>query len=135
MSGDIWKSHFFENSEQNILMKIKRYVSMIYLVILILAILFGVSLSANEFMFYNILIMPLIGAMSYVILKKKAIGMCLAVFVIVYLRWLYDSMGYAFEGYFVQAFVPPLIWGLIYVGLTILGVIVAFLLHYGLKKE
>ena len=125
----------FENSEQHILIKLKRYISTICLVILILGILFGVSLSANQFMFYNVLIMPFIGAMSYVILKKKALYVCVAIFVVVYLRWLYDSMGYAFEGDLIQAFVPPFIWSLIYVGLTIFGVIIAFLLHYGLKKE
>lgn len=125
----------FENSDKKILKDIKKNLTHICLVIIGLGILFGISLSANQFMFYNILIMPAIGYISYFSLKKKAIYVCVVVFVTVYLRWLYDSFGYFLEGYFVQAFVPPLWWSLIYLALTVSGVLIAALLHFGFRKE
>ena len=129
------KEVVFENSEKEILIKIKRNLTGICLVIIIVGILFGISLSANELMFYNILIMPAIGGISYFAFKKKVIYIAIAVFATVYLRWLYDSFGYALNGSLIQAFIPPLGWALIYLALVVFGIIVAMLLHYGFRKE
>ncbi|MFI3215155.1 MAG: zf-HC2 domain-containing protein [Eubacteriales bacterium] len=125
----------FEDSDKKILKDIKKNLTHICLIIIGLGMLFGISLSANQFMFYNILIMPAIGGISYFSLKKKSIYVCTAVFITVYLRWLYDSFGYALNGNLVQAFIPPLWWALIYTGLTLFGILVAMLLHFGFKKE
>ena len=126
---------FFEDSDKKILKDIKKNLTHICLIIIGLGILFGISLSANQFMFYNILIMPIIGGIAYFSLKKKSIYVCVTVFVIVYLRWLYDSFGYALNGNFVQAFIPPLWWALIYLALTVFGVLIAALLYFGFRKE
>lgn len=101
----------------------------------ILGIALGMILSTNQLMFYNLLLMPLIGGVSYFCFKKKALYTCIAVFVVGYLRWLYDSFGYALNGSFTQAFIPPLFWAVIYLSLTLLGIFIAGLLHFGLRKE
>ena len=125
----------FEDSDSHIIAKIKKNLTRILVIIIALGILFGISLSASSFMFYNVLIMPVIGAVSYFAFKKKSLFLCLAIFIIVYLRWVYDSIGYVIEGSLVQAFLPPLFWALIYLGLTVLGVVIAFLLCFGFGKE
>ncbi len=125
----------FSSSDPKIISKIKKHLLKLSLSIIVLAMLFGISLSANQFMFYNILIMPTIGAISYFSLKKKAVFSCLAIFVLVYLRWFFHSSGYLLEGNLLQAFLPPLWWAIIYLGLTVFGVVVAMLLRFGFGKE
>ena len=125
----------FQNSDKAIISKLKKNLIFIAIGIISLATVFGISLSASEFMFYNILIMPTIGAISYISLKKKFFYSCIGVFLVVYLRFLYDSFGYALNGSVMQAFIPPLYWAIIYLGLTLFGVLIAFLLNFGFKKE
>ena len=125
----------FEKSDAKIISKIKNHLIKISLVIITLGVLLGISISANQFMFYNILIMPIIGGIAYFSLKKKALYACVSVFVIVYLRWLYDSLGYALKGDFMQAFVPPFWWAFIYFGLMMFGVLISALLCFGFRKE
>ena len=125
----------FEDSDKIILSQLKRSLGKIFIIVIGLGILFGISLAGNQLMFYNILIMPTIGAISYFVLRKRAAYVCLAIFILVYLRWLYDSFGYALNGSFIQAFLPPLWWAIIYLGLTMIGVVIAILLVFGFSKE
>ncbi len=125
----------FGESDKNIISKLKKHVAKISFVVISLCILFGISLSANQFMFYNVLIMPAIGLASFFTLKHKSIFVALSVFALVYLRWLSDSIGLAFDGYFLQAFAVPFSWALIYFSLVSLGILIGFLLHFGFRKE
>lgn len=125
----------FVDEDKKIVSKLRRNLRNIMMTIAILSIFFGISLSATQFMFYNIIIMPSIGAVGYVLFKKKSIYVCMAVFVMTYLKEVYHSLGYAFAGSLIQAFLPPFWWALIYLILTALGVAIAFLLNFGFKKE
>ncbi len=129
------KEIIFENSDKKIIRGIKKKLTGICLTIIGLCIFFGISISTNQFMFYNILIMPTIGGIAYFSLRKKSLYVCMSVFIIVYLRWLYDSFGYALAGNFVQAFIPPFWWAMIYLVLTVFGVFIVILLHFGFRKE
>ena len=124
----------YQNSDQKIISVIKKNISYLCFIIILLGILFGISISSNQFMFYNILIMPTIGAIAYLVLKKNVIYICVAVFSIVYLRWLYDCIGHALNGQYILALIPPLLWALIYLFLTIIGICIAALLQYASKK-
>ncbi len=125
----------FDDSDEKTILKVKKYITHICILLITFGILFGISLSANQFMFYNILIMPLIGAVSFFTLKKKSIYVCIGVFISVYLRWFYDSFGYALDGEITHALVAPLWWSVIHLGLTAFGVLIGMLLHFGFKKE
>lgn len=124
----------FQKSDKIIVSKIKKNLTRVCVIIIILGILLGISLSSNQFMFYNIIIMPVIGVLSYYCLRKKTIYALLGVFVLVYLSFFYHSSGYLLQGAFLQAFIPPLWWALIYLGLTALGSLIAFLLIFGFRK-
>lgn len=125
----------FETYDDTILHKFKKKLTYLYLTIIILGILLGISISSNQFMFYNVLIMPAIGGISYFSFKWKCFYVHIAVFVTVYLRFFYETFGYVFHGDFLAGFISPLSWAIIYLALTLLGTLVAFLLNFGFKKE
>lgn len=121
--------------EKRIGRKIKNKLVYVGFLLIVVGILLGVSLSMGEFMFYNIVIMPIIGGVGYFTFKNKSYLVIIAVFICVYARSVYDTLGYAFQGEFINAFVPPLWWAMIYTGLSVLGMLIAFLLRFGFKKE
>ncbi len=125
----------FESVDSKIVSKIKKHLMAVSMAVIALGILFGISLSSDRFMFYNILIMPLIGGISYMSLKKRSLNVCLLVFGVVYIRWVYHSFGHALQGDYILAFLPPFWWALIYFALTALGVLIAALLHFGFRRE
>jgi uncharacterized membrane protein (DUF485 family) len=115
--------------------KIKKQVNLSILIITVLSILFGIGLSMSENMFYNIVTMPVIGAVGFIILKNRAYVVTVFVFVVSYI-WHF-VMFYSEIGYerFLSNLIAPLSWALIYSGLCALGTLIAFLLYFAFKKE
>lgn len=68
------------------LTKIKRKLYALAGFILIIGSLVGVSLNDSENMFYNILIMPLLGGVAYLVFAKKAFIMSIFIFIITFIR-------------------------------------------------
>lgn len=120
---------------QRIKGKLRRKLFYVALCLIVIGTVYGLAIAAGQFMFYNAFIMPAIGALGYFALKKQSYFALVFVFLSVYLRWLWDSLGYLAQGSIVQAFVPPLWWALIYTGLCGLGLVIAALLHFGFRKE
>ncbi len=120
---------------ERVIGKVQKRLRLILLLLIALGVVFGISIAPGEFMFYNVLIMPIIGAVSYVVLKNHYYVSILLVFISVYFRFLYDSIGYAFMGQFANAFVAPLWWALIYTGFVAVGALIALLVHFGFRKE
>lgn len=115
---------------------IRRKLFYVALSLIALGTVYGLTIAAGEFMFYNAFIMPAIGALGYFTLKKQSYFTLIFVFVSVYLRWLWDTLGGFAMGYsLTNIFVPPLWWALIYSGLCGLGLVTAALLHFGFRKE
>ena len=115
--------------------RIRKRLMGVALALVVVGAALGIAIADGSLLFYNILIMPTVGAVSYVALRKKS-GYALAlIFASVYLRWLPDSFGYVREGQLAQALIPPLWWAVIYAGLFALGICIAALLCFGLRKE
>lgn len=55
------------------LLKVKRWLSWLYTALMLLGIYFGLSLTAGDDMFYNCLIMPIVGVFGYLVFKWKAL--------------------------------------------------------------
>ena len=55
------------------LAKLKRRLQIFSAMLMMLGVFFGLSLTASEDMFYNSLIMPVIGVLGYVIFRWKAV--------------------------------------------------------------
>ena len=93
---------------------------------------FGLSLTASQEMFYNSLIMPVIGALGYVIFRWKAIYQIPLLLLV--MQCLINFLGLA-RGMEYMPFVAILMWVGIYTIFVELGVLVAGLLHFAFKKE
>lgn len=113
--------------------KIKKKINIAILILTGLSILFGTSLTLSENMFYNIIIMPTIGAVSYIALKSKAYLVPIFVYIVTSIWHLFIFIGEM--GWYLGDLMTVLYWGGIYAGLCALGLVVAFLLHFALKKE
>jgi len=109
----------------------------ISLVVMAAAIGLGMALTESAGMFYNVLLMPAIGAVGYYSLGKKAYRVPVAVLAFGY---LWNLIRFSFEGIFANtplfsALAMPLTWAVLYSGFCALGVLIAFLLHVAFGKE
>lgn len=115
-----------------LLRRVRRTLRGFALVVLLAGALFGMGLSGSMNMFYNSLLMPAMGAAAYYVWHWKAIGvlppllagMSLVCWV---LCWGWGVEAAPLPGY--------LIWAAIYCVLALVGVAIAGLFHFALKKE
>lgn len=126
-----------ENSSDNVdleqeLGKLKRKLQTFSLVLLMFGAFFGLSLTASEEMFYNSLIMPVIGALGYVIFRWRAAYLVPVLLLI--MQCLSNFLGVA-RGMEYMLFAETVMWVGIYTIFVLLGVLVAGLLHFAFRKE
>lgn len=115
-----------------LLRRVRRTLRGFALVVLLAGALFGMGLSGSMNMFYNSLLMPAMGAAAYYVWRWKAAavlppllaGMSLVCWV---LCWGWGVEAAPLPGY--------LIWAAIYCVLALVGVAIAGLFHFALKKE
>lgn len=115
-----------------LLRRMRRTLRLLTLVVLLAGALFGVGLSGSMNMFYNSLLMPALGAVGYLVYRWKAlwrIPLLLLVLcgVVALLKLL--------RGLAVIDAASLLIWTGIYCLFALVGVLIAGLLHFALKKE
>lgn len=118
--------------DEKIIRSIKRSVLNIQRLSLVFGVIIGVGLTYTVGMFYNIAIMPLLGAISYVSLDRKWYLTPLAIVVLSYIWQITESIiiGYFSWGILYGALTMTIIYG----GLAILGVLIAFLIKFALSK-
>lgn len=112
--------------------KLKRKLQTFSTVLMMFGVFFGLSLTASEEMFYNSLVMPVIGALGYVIFRWKAVYQVPLLLLI--MQCLINFLGMA-RGTEYMTFVAILMWIGIYTIFVTLGVLVAGLLHFAFRKE
>lgn len=127
----------YKMDDKRVLNKIKKQMYFIGIITVVLGAILGVALTDGIGMFYNILIMPTIGAIGYFALEKKSYYVPITLFGFVYI-WL--LIKFAIEGMFsyapfIEAILNPAYWALIYSGLCVLGIIIGFLLKIAFRKE
>lgn len=119
--------------DEKIISAIKRSIFITQLTILAAGAIIGVALSNSMGMFYNFIIMPLIGCIGFTVLKRKWYLTPLAIFILTYL-WQ-TIMGIVSGGFNWIALYIGLYYSIIYTMLVCLGVIIAMLLKFAFKKE
>jgi hypothetical protein len=124
-------------NEQHVLSKMKNQLFIIAVGVVVFGALLGLALSDSVGMFYNILIMPTIGAVGYLCLNKKAYLLPVALFV---LSYVWHFVKYSCEQIYDQSFplsmvTMPLYWSIIYTILCAAGVVIAWLLRIAFGKE
>lgn len=118
-------------NDQKVLSAIRRKFNLAGLIMLIAGILFGIYLTNSMGIFYNIAVMPLLGALGYFIFKRY---------------WLFVPLINGIVTFLVTA-IPMLLNGsnniagasafyaIIYTALCLLGGVAALLLHFAFAKE
>lgn len=119
--------------DEKIIFAIKRSIFITQLIILMAGAIIGVALSDSMGMFYNFIIMPIIGGVSLVAFKRKWYLAPLAIFTLTYL-WQ-TITGIVSGGFEWNALYRGLYYSIIYTILVGLGVIIAVLLKFAFKKE
>ena len=112
--------------------KLKRKLQIFSTVLMMFGVFFGLSLTASDDMFYNSLIMPVIGALGYVIFYWKAVYQVPLLLLVI--QFLINFFGMA-RGMEYMPIMGIVMWVGIYSIFVELGVVVAGLLHFAFRKE
>lgn len=133
----LYESEITAPSEPNVdleleLGKLKRKLQIFSVMLMMFGAFFGLSLTASEEMFYNSLIMPVIGALGYVIFRWKAIYQIPVLLLIMQL--LINCFGMV-RGMEIVPVMGVVTWVAIYTIFVEIGVLVAGLLHFAFRKE
>ena len=111
--------------------KVKKKLQIFSAVLMLFGVFFGLSLTASDDMFYNSLIMPVIGALGYVIFRWKAMYQVpLLLFV---MQCMINFLGLV-RGMEYMPVMGIAMWVGIYSIFVELGVLVAGLLHFAFHK-
>lgn len=120
-----------ESPGQEILLKkMKQQARFFSSMVLMFGILYGLMLTAGSGLFYNILIMPAIGAIGYYLFRWKALYQIPALLLVTHM--FTNALGLGGE------YLDPvtlLFWTGLYCLFALLGTAIAALLHFALKKE
>lgn len=119
------------NSEK-IFMRFKRKVQAFFAMLIMFGLFFGLGLTDGSEMFYNSLIMPIIGVLGYVVFRWKAL------YVLPVLMFVMHGMIFVLNiirRVEYRDFYSLVMWTVIYSIFVIVGIVIAGLLHYAFGKE
>lgn len=114
------------------LRKFKQKIKLFSIMCLMFGILFGISLTAGSDMFYNCIIMPIIGALGYVIFRWKALY---EIPCFVFITALVTNGLETLRGVQQLDIFSMFMWCFTYCIFAILGAVAAGLLHFAFRKE
>lgn len=120
--------HSVSKPFKKIMRKLNRQMHSLAYGLIIFFILWGFSLTGGEDLMYNSVIMPIVGLFGYYVFKWKALyRMPILLFAI-------NLLAYCLH--FAQIdFISVFPWTGIYSIFVILGILIAFLLHFAFRKE
>lgn len=119
--------------DEKVILSIKRSIFISQIIILTAGAMLGVAFSDSISMFYNFMIMPLIGSISLFALKEKWYLTPIAVFILTYLRQIGKYL--VNNGLFRDILYDGLYYSTIYIILVVIGVIIAKLFIFALKSK
>jgi len=112
--------------------QLRRQLRIFSAMLLMFGIFFGLSLTASSELFYNALIMPVIGAVGYYIFRWKALYTVPALLLITHLLTNGLSL---LRGVEHLDILTLLMWTVLYCLFAAVGMVIAGLLHFALRKE
>lgn len=125
----------YQINDQKIIRTIRKSMWMLGCGCLVLGALGGVSLTDGMGMFYNFLIMPIVGALASFIFKKKSIFVAISIFL---WTFCWNGANYYFSdprNLNISMVVSALAMALIYTFLVLLGMLIMKLLSYAFQKR
>ena len=112
--------------------KFYRRLQLFATMLMMFGIFFGLSLTAGSGIFYNTVIMPVIGVLGYIIFGTKSL--CIVPGVLFITHFVTNLLG-LIRGTEHLDFYSLLMWTFLYSVFALLGVVVAWLLHFAFRKE
>lgn len=128
---------FFESAppvkSDNAFAKVRKEMRIFLAMLLMIGIFFGVSLTGNNGnFFYNVIIMPIIGALGYGVFKKKAfIIIPLLISGCAFLTALIGMMGEKN----IHELISMAAMTIYYDPFAVVGTLIAWLIHFALRKD
>ena len=112
--------------------KLHRRLQLSTAMLMMFGIFFGLGLTAGSDMFYNTLIMPIIGVLGYYIFRQRALFIVPGLLLITHcaINLLGSLRGVEHLDLF-----SVIVWTFLYSLFAILGTIAAWLLHFAFRKE
>ena len=111
---------------------IRRKVQFFWVMLLMFGIFFGLGLTASSELFYNSLIMPIVGIFGYVIFRWKAVY---AVPLLLLVTNVVSFILNVFRGIEEIGMISRVMWTGIYSIFVVVGIVIAGLIHYAFRKE
>lgn len=135
--GEATVLHECKIDDEKVIHSIRKKLYLVGLCIVVLGALIGIGLTNTMGMFYNFMLMPIVGGVSYMVMKHYWYYTEIALFLISYVWTLiwHIAEGAFIDGISFSDFYAPVVFSVVYVGLAMVGVIIAMLLVYGLRKE
>jgi len=119
--------------DKKIIFAMKRSIFVTQIIVLIAGGILGVALTNSMGLFYNFIIMPIIGGISVIAFKRKWYLTPIAIIIINYLsQTIMAIVSDGFEWIYLYIGLP---YSIIYAVLVCLGGIIAMLLKFTFKKE
>lgn len=113
-----------------VLGKVSRRLRLFGAMVMMFGILYGLMLTAGNGIFYNVLIMPVIGAIGYYLFRWRGLYIIPGLLLGTHLITNALGMGEEYLG------LPTLVmWTAIYCGAALVGWVIAALLHFVFRKE
>lgn len=110
----------------------KRQIQIFSAMLMLFGIFFGVNLTAGSNVFYNSLIMPIIGALGYMLLRRKALYTIPILLLITH--GMSNLLGLIRGQEYLDIY-SLLMWTALYSIFSLLGMVIAGLLSYAFRKE
>lgn len=118
------------SDKAQVLEKLKRRLQLGSAMALIFGIMFGLSLTAGNSIFYNVIIMPIIGAVGYYVFRWKSVFLVPGLLFVMHLAT--NAMGLGAE----YLMLPTLLmWTGLYSLFALVGIIIAALIRFAFSKE
>lgn len=119
-----------EPDENRLFLKLQKRMRLFWAMVLMLGLVCGMTLSGGGDLFYNIILMPMLGALAYGLFRWMALlWMPLLVFGT---HILTNCLGLGDE---VMDVYSVLMWSAIYCVIALVGFAIAALLHFAFRKE
>ena len=117
---------------ERLMVDVRRKVQFFFVMLLMFGIFFGLGLTAGSELFYNSLIMPIIGVFGYVIFRWKSLY---AVPLLLLFTNMISFILNVFRGIEELGMYSRVMWTGIYSIFVVVGIVIAGLIHYVFRKE
>lgn len=111
---------------------VRRKVQFFFIMLLMFGIFFGLGLTASSELFYNSLIMPIVGVFGYVIFRWKSLY---AVPILLLFTNVISFVLNVVRGIEEIGMYSRVMWTGIYSIFVVVGIVIAGLIHYAFRKE